>query len=413
MNSDFNSVLEQYTKAARLLDLPQATLDLLAMPNRELIVDIPLQRDDGSFERVVGYRVQHNNARGPYKGGVRYHYEVDIDEVRCLSSLMTWKTALIDVPYGGAKGGVCIDVKKYSQRELEQVSRKFFHGIDPIIGPNKDIPGPDMNTNAEVMAWFLDEYEKIHGHARAVVTGKPLELGGSKGREAATGRGVAFSTREAALAYDIDLTKAEIVIQGFGNVGSFAGLILHEMGAKVIAISDLSGGIYDPSGLDIPDIFEYVREHRTMEGYSHSAKAITNEGILTLPCDFLIPAALGSVINHENVNDLQCKCIVEAANAPVTSNVVDRLYERNIVVVPDILANAGGVCVSYFEWAQNIQGAEWAEDVINNTLEEKIISSFSDVVALSKERVVNLRTAAYMIAIDRVVVASKLRGIIE
>jgi glutamate dehydrogenase (NAD(P)+) len=410
MSNDFLSCLTQFNRAADQLGLTKTSAEILAMPNRELLVDIPIQRDNGSFERVMGYRVQHNNARGPYKGGIRYHHEVDIDEVRALASLMTWKTAVIDVPYGGAKGGICIDVKQYSNRELEEISRRFFHGIGPIIGPNIDIPAPDMNTNAQVMAWFLDQYERSHGHTPGIVTGKPLSLGGSQGREAATGRGVAIAAREAAKVFNIDLDKATVVIQGFGNVGSYAGKILHDMGATIVAVSDSSGGIYDPKGLDIDNLFTYVHKHRIIEGFDHSYEVVDNEKLLTLPCDILIPAALGSVVHEKNCHEVNCKLIVEAANAPVTAEAADVLWDREIRVIPDILANAGGVCVSFYEWVQNVQEMSWEMDKINHLLEGKMVNAFEEVYSIHLEKKVPMRTAAYMIGIDKVARASKLRG---
>lgn len=408
--SDFQACLEQFDRAADLLNLDEDLRTSLRMPDRELIVEVTIRRDDGTLESLSGYRVQHNNVRGPFKGGIRYHHDVDLDEVRALAALMTWKTALIGIPYGGAKGGITIDPSQYSTTELERISRRFFRVIDPAIGPHRDIPAPDMNTNAQVMAWFMDEYEQRHGHAPAVVTGKPIELGGSAGREAATGRGVAIVTRETAKHFGVAMENASVVVQGFGNVGSYAALLLHEMGAKIVAVSDVTGGLYKKDGFNVQEMFDYSREHGSLEGYSAGEK-ITNEELLTLECDFLIPAALGGVIHAGNVNDLRCKFVIEAANAPTMPDAAETLWAKKIYVVPDILANAGGVTVSYFEWVQNLQQLHWSEEQVNEMLERKMVAAFDQVVNLHEERDVSLRMAAYMVGIESVARAFLLRGV--
>ena len=298
--------------------------------------------------------------------------------------------------------------KTFSKTELERMSRRFFRAIDPIIGVNVDIPAPDVNTNAQVMSWFMDEYSQIHGYSPAIVTGKPLELGGSEGREAATGKGTAIITRESAGKWDIDLQNSKIVIQGFGNVGSYAAKFLHEYGCKIIAVSDVTGGLFDPDGLDIPSLFEHNYKNRTIDGFKQGKK-ITNEELLALECDFLIPAALGSAINESNVDKLNCKVVVEAANGPVTGDAARSLHKRSIPVIPDILTNAGGVTVSYFEWVQNLQQFKWTEDEVNKKLEDKMVRAFQEVYSMKKERGVAMRIASFMVSIDRVHSAYNLR----
>ena len=408
MSSSSNPTEAAYKSAVEKLGLKSNIARALEIPDRELKVEIPFRRDNGEIDSVVGYRVQHNNTRGPFKGGIRYHHHVDIDEVRSLATLMTWKTALVDIPYGGGKGGIGINPSDYSKVELERISRKFFKAIDPIIGVNIDIPAPDVNTNAQVMSWFMDEYSQTHGYTPGIVTGKPLELGGSEGREAATGRGTAIITREAAEKWNIDLKGAKVVVQGFGNVGSYAAKFLHEYGCKIIGVSDISGGLYAPDGFDVDELFDYNYDHRTIEGYQHGKK-ITNEELLALECDFLIPAALGSAINEDNVDSLNCKIIIEAANGPVTGEAADKLWKKKIAIIPDILTNAGGVTVSYFEWVQNLQQFKWPEDEINQKLEQKMVAAFNEVYSVKKKKNVPMRIASFMVAIDRVSTAYNLR----
>ena len=408
MSSSSNPTESAYKSAVEKLGLKSNIARALEIPDRELKVEISFRRDNGEIDSVVGYRVQHNNTRGPFKGGIRYHHHVDIDEVRSLATLMTWKTALVDIPYGGGKGGIGIKPSDYSKVELERISRKFFRAIDPIIGVNIDIPAPDVNTNAQVMSWFMDEYSQTHGYTPGIVTGKPLELGGSEGREAATGRGTAIITREAAEKWNIDLKGAKVVVQGFGNVGSYAAKFLHEYGCKIIGVSDISGGLYAPDGFDVDELFDYNYEHRTIDGYQYGKK-ITNEELLALECDFLIPAALGSAINEDNVDSLNCKIIIEAANGPVTGEAADKLWKKKIAIIPDILTNAGGVTVSYFEWVQNLQQFKWPEDEINQKLEQKMVAAFNEVYSVKQNKNVPMRIASFMVAIDRVSTAFNLR----
>ena len=408
MSSSSDPTGAAYKSAVENLGLKSNIARALEMPDRELKVEIPFRKDNGEIDSVVGFRVQHNNTRGPFKGGIRYHHHVDIEEVRSLATLMTWKTALIDIPYGGGKGGIGINPSDYSKTELERISRKFFRAIDPIIGVNIDIPAPDVNTNAQVMSWFMDEYSQTHGYTPGIVTGKPLELGGSEGREAATGRGTAIITREAAEKWNIDLKGAKVVVQGFGNVGSYAAKFLHEYGCKIIGVSDISGGLYEPEGFDVDELFDYNYEHRTIDGYQQGKK-ITNEELLALECDFLIPAALGSAINEQNVDSLNCKIIIEAANGPVTGDAADKLWKKKIAIIPDILTNAGGVTVSYFEWVQNLQQFKWPESEINEKLEQKMVNAFNEVYAVKENKKIPMRIASFMVAIDRVSTAYALR----
>ena len=408
MSSSTNPTSSAYKAAVAKLGLEQNIAKALEIPDRELTVEVPFRRDSGDMDSVIGFRVQHNNTRGPCKGGIRYHEHVDIDEVRSLATLMTWKTSLLDIPYGGGKGGIGVNPSNFSKTELERMSRRFFRAIDPIIGVNVDIPAPDVNTNAQVMSWFMDEYSQVHGYSPAIVTGKPLELGGSEGREAATGRGTAVITREASEKWGIDLKDCKVVIQGFGNVGSYAAKFLHEYGSKIIAVSDVSGGLHDKDGLDIPSLFDYNRRNRTIKGFEQG-KNITNEQLLALDCDFLIPAALGSAINDSNAHSVNCKVIIEAANGPVTGDAANKLWDKRIAIIPDILTNAGGVTVSYFEWVQNLQQFKWSEDEVNQKLDKKMIQAFEEVYSIKKDQGVPMRIASFMAAIDRVQSAYKLR----
>ena len=401
---------DQFNQAADLIGLDEEVRLSLIAPDRELMVEVPLRKDDGSIQSFRGYRVQHNNSRGPFKGGIRFHEEVDLDEVRALAALMTWKTALVDIPYGGGKGGITVNPNNLSVLELERLSRRFFRSIDPIIGLNRDIPAPDVNTNAQIMAWFMDEYGMMNGHTPGIVTGKPIELGGSLGREAATGRGTAIITRESANFFNLDLSKSNVVIQGFGNVGSYTAKFLDEMGSKIIAVSDVNGGLNEPDGFDVPSLIEFNSKNRTIKGCGQGS-AISNEKLIGLECDFLIPAALGGVIHKMNVDKLNCKVVVEAANGPVTPTADKKLFEKNIHVVPDILTNAGGVTVSYFEWVQNLQQLQWDESEVNEKKEKKMVSAFEEVSILMEQRKTSMRMAAFAVAIDRVAQAYALRGI--
>ncbi len=400
----------QFEEAADLLALDQSMRKRLSVPFREVTVQVPVQMDDGRVEVFIGYRVQHNGARGPTKGGIRYHPSVDLEEVRGLASLMTWKTALLDLPFGGAKGGVGVDPRKLSRNELERLTRKFTDRIALALGPYRDIPAPDMGTNAQTMAWMLDEYSSKRGYSPAAVTGKPVTLGGSLGREEATGRGVMIVMREAARDFELPWKGARAVIQGFGNVGSHLAQCLFDEGVKVIAVTDADGGVHNEAGLDVPALFEYVRQNRTVAGFP-KADPIGNEELWRLPCDYLIPAALGSVITKEdNVEDLHCRMVVEAANGPTTPIADKILAKRGIPVLPDFLANAGGVVVSYFEWTQNLQQMRWELEQVNAGLERKMVAAYREVYALARERNIPMRTAAYAIALRRVAEAEEMRG---
>ena len=408
--SSVNAATGAYQRAVELLGLKPNIARALEMPDRELTVEVRFRRDNGEVMSLLGFRVQHNNTRGPFKGGIRYHHHVDLAEVRALATLMTWKTALLDIPYGGGKGGIAIDPSEFSNYELERLSRKFFRAIDPVIGPNIDIPAPDVNTNPVVMGWFMDEYSQAHGYTPAIVTGKPLELGGSEGREHATGKGTAITVRETANKYDIDLDKSTVVIQGFGNVGSFAAKFLDEYGCKIVGVSDVTGGIHEPDGLEIPSLFDYNYNNRTIDGCGQGKK-ITNDELLTLECDFLIPAALGGSINKENVDTLNCRFVIEAANGPVTPKAAETLWENSVPVIPDILTNAGGVTVSYFEWVQNLQQFKWELEEVDTKLETKMVKAFKEVYNIKVEKKVPMRIASFMVAIDRVARSYDLRGV--
>ncbi|MAP28413.1 MAG: glutamate dehydrogenase [Candidatus Marinimicrobia bacterium] len=409
-HSSITSSSGSYQKAVELLGLKPEIAKALEMPDRELTVEVPFRLDSGKVESLVGFRVQHNNTRGPFKGGIRYHHHVDLAEVRSLAALMTWKTSLLDIPYGGGKGGIQIDTSKYSRNEMERLSRRFFRAIDPFIGPNIDIPAPDVNTNAQVMGWFMDEYSQTHGYTPACVTGKPLELGGSEGREHATGKGTAITVRETSKNYDVDLENATVVVQGFGNVGSFAAKFLDDYGCKIIAVSDVTGGVHDPNGLDVPSLFDYNYEHRTIDGCGQGQK-LTNEELLALECDYLIPAALGGAINEKNVDTINCKIVIEAANGPVTPEAADVLWSKKVPIIPDILTNAGGVTVSYFEWVQNLQQFKWELEEVDTKLETKMVKAFDEVYAIKQEKNVPMRIASFMVAIDRVARSYELRGV--
>ena len=398
-----------YQRAVENLGLKPNIARALEMPDRELTVEVHFRRDNGESESLLGFRVQHNNTRGPFKGGIRYHHHVDLAEVRSLATLMTWKTALLDIPFGGGKGGISINPGEYSVYELERLSRKFFRSIDPVIGPNIDIPAPDVNTNSQMMGWFMDEYSQLHGYTPAIVTGKPLELGGSEGREHATGKGTAITVREIAKKLDINMDGATVVIQGFGNVGSYTAKFLDEYGCKIIAVSDITGGVYEPDGLEIPSLFDYNDKNRTIDGYEQGKK-ITNDELLALDCDFLIPAALGSAINKNNVDTLNCKVVIEAANGPVTPIAAEALWKKNVPIVPDILTNAGGVTVSYFEWVQNLQQFKWELEEVDTKLETKMIKAFNEVYTMKVEKKIPMRIASFMVAIDRVSRSFTLRG---
>ena len=404
-------VNENIRRAAKVLELGERIEQLLLSPNREVKVEVAIELDNGQVATFSGYRIQHNDARGPMKGGLRYHPTVDAEEVAALASLMTWKTAVVNIPYGGAKGGVNCDPAKLTPRELERVTRKFTANIREIIGPNVDIPAPDVNTNAQVMAWVMDEYSRFYGFSPAVVTGKPLDLHGSLGREEATGRGVAFITADLMAELGRPLQGTRVVIQGFGNVGSFAALFLHQAGANVVAVSDVSGGLRQADGLPIPALFDYARVNKgSIVGFP-GAEAISGDAVFTTPCDIFIPAALGGVLTAERAQALPAGIVIEAANAPTTPEGDAILARRQIPVVPDILANAGGVTVSYFEWVQNIQQFRCDVERVNGELRSLMTKAYQDVSQLAKKHNVPQRTAAYVLALGRVAKATVMRGI--
>ncbi len=408
----FEATNHYLRQAAQIMELGSRVERLLLTPEAEHVVSVPIERDNGELAVYTGYRIQHNSARGPMKGGLRYHPTVDADDVRSLASLMTWKTAVVNIPYGGAKGGISCDPKELSDGELQRITRKFVQRIHDVVGPHEDIPAPDVNTNAQVMAWFMDEYSKFHGFSPAVVTGKPLDLHGSEGREAATGRGVIYVTEKYLEDAGIGMAGATVAIQGFGNVGSFAALFAHELGAKVVAISDVSGGIHHPAGLDIPELFRYAQVRRPLSEYqAEGLLSITQEELLTLKVDVLIPAALGGVITAEIAEEVQARVVVEAANAPTEPDADLVLERRGVTVIPDILANAGGVTVSYFEWTQNIQVFRWTEDEVNQRLKRIMIGSYTTVRDLVRNKRLSWRTAAFIIGMGRVAKAAVLRGI--
>jgi glutamate dehydrogenase (NAD(P)+) len=405
----FESVNAFFDAAADLVRLDDEMYDVLKSSYREISVQVPVRLDNGELRVFTGYRVQHNGARGPYKGGIRYHPTADLDEVRALASLMTWKTALVDVPFGGAKGGIAVDPMGMSPREVQTMTRRFTNAISHVIGVNRDIPAPDVNTNAQVMAWMMDAFSGRQGYTPAIVTGKPIELGGAPGREAATGRGVVYVLEQASHRWDIDLTNSRVAIQGFGNVGSWAASVLHDMGVKVVALSDVSGGIYNANGLDVPALLHLsvARRHLTEVP---GCDVITNEELLECDCDILIPAALGDVITDRNAERIRAHTIVEAANHPTTTEADKILGDMGVRVIPDILANAGGVAGSYFEWAQNIQQFKWKEERFNQELRDVMIKAFDVTVEFAESRDVSMRRAAFAIGIERVAKAARMRG---
>ena len=409
--SPFEAATYFFHRAAERLKLPDEMREILASSYRELAVQISVAMDDGRVIVHRGYRIQHNGARGPYKGGIRYHESADLDEVRALAALMTWKNALIDVPFGGAKGGVQCEPGLMSQGELQRLTRRFTSMIGYIIGVNRDIPAPDMGTNAQTMAWMMDAYGQKYGYTPGIVTGKPVELGGSPGREEATGRGVVLCAREAAKRKNINWREASVVIQGFGNVGYWTAHTAAEMGAKVIAVSDVGGGTYNPKGLDLQDLGKHQKEELSVTTYSEGEK-VSNEELLELKCDILIPAAIHGVVNAENADKLDTKLLIEAANGPTTPAADEILAERKVTVVPDILANTGGVTVSYFEWVQNIQQFRWELDQVNFELKKRMVKATNNVFGRSDSEGTSLRDAAFDIAVERVAHAAEVRGYI-
>jgi glutamate dehydrogenase (NAD(P)+) len=407
----YAAALKMLDAAAEKINLNKNIWERLRHPRRCLIVTLPVMMDDGSLKIFEGYRVQHDYSRGPAKGGIRYHPDVTLDEVKALAAWMTWKCAVVSIPYGGAKGGVRCNPKEMSRAELERLTRRYASEILIIIGPDKDIPAPDVYTDAQVMAWIMDTYSVAHGHTvPGVVTGKPISLGGTLGRKEATGRGCVFVTMEAAKLLKMDLTKATVAVQGFGNVGYSAAQIFHEMGAKIIALSDSKGGIYNPKGLDPKKVFEAKQKRGSVCDYG-GCERITNEELLTMECDVLVPAALENVISLENAAKVRARIIVEGANGPTVPGADEVLQNNGVFVIPDILANAGGVTVSYFEWVQNIQEFFWSEDDVNRKLGEIMVRSFHEVFKMARDHKVTPRLGAYMLAVGRVAEAIQLLGL--
>ena len=408
--SSYETARRYFEDAAEVMGISPNMRTLLCTPQREVKVQVAMEMDDGQVATYIGYRMQHDNARGPMKGGLRFHPEVDADEVLALATLMTWKTAIVNIPYGGAKGGISLAPKKLSRGELERITRKFVDEIHDVIGPDKDIPAPDMGTGAQEMAWIMNQYEKYHGFNPACVTGKPVELHGADGREEATGRGVAIVTRALLDERKHPVEGATIAIQGFGNVGSFAAEFLHEMGAKIVATSDVSGGVFNPEGLDVPALRHHVSQTGNVQGFP-GVDAITNSELLAADVDVLIPAALGNVLTAENAGDVRAKYVIEAANGPTTPDADDVFEERGVLVLPDVLANAGGVTVSYFEWVQNRQHFKWDLTRVRQELDKIMTDSFQRILRIAEEKRVSLRVAAYILGIGRVGRATVLAGI--
>ncbi len=409
----YENMIAVLDEAAEKLGLKPEEYETLKYPERELTVSIPVKMDDGTLKVFEGYRVQHNSARGPYKGGIRYHQNANPDEVKALAAWMSFKCAVVNIPYGGAKGGIKVDPSKLSRDELIRLTRRYTMRILPLIGPDQDIPAPDVNTNGEVMGWIMDTYSMFKGHSvPGVVTGKPVEIGGSIGRSEATGRGVTIIAEKCLTDLDMDPQKQTYAVQGMGNVGGTAAKILYDEGKKVIAVSDWSGGVMNKDGLDIPKILEFLSDRsRSLKDYeAEGAEHITNEELLTCDCDVLIPAALENQITEENAGAIQAKVIVEAANGPTTVEADKILEQRGILVVPDILANAGGVVVSYFEWVQNIQSMAWDLEEVNQTLKKIMMKAYKDVREMSQKKGTTMRMGAYMVAIDRITTAGKMRG---
>ena len=401
----------QFDIAADRLNLDPALRAVLREAERELIVSVPVRMDDGSVEVFRGYRVQHNLNRGPSKGGLRYHQDVNLNEVRALAMWMTWKCAVVGIPFGGGKGGVAVDPKQLSLRELEGLTRRFATNISVIIGPQSDIPAPDVNTNPQVMAWIMDTYSMHVGYTvPGVVTGKPIALGGSEGRAEATGRGVVVTISEAARQTGLDIIGATVAIQGFGNAGSVAGTLLDSMGARVVAVSDTQGGIHAPDGLDIKMVKAWKAEQGTVVGFPGSQN-VTNADLLELDVDVLVPAALENQITGDNAERIKARIVAEAANGPTTPEADEILHRKGVFMIPDILCNAGGVTVSYFEWVQDLNRDQWSEEVVNSKLTAIMVRSFGEVVAMAEQEDVDMRTAAYLLAVDRVATATALRGL--
>ncbi|HJP56832.1 MAG TPA: Glu/Leu/Phe/Val dehydrogenase [Gemmatimonadales bacterium] len=407
----FEAMMQRFDFAARKLNLDPGLYKVLRSPEKQIIVSVPVRRDNGEVEVYTGYRVLYNTSRGPAKGGIRFDLNVSLDEVKALAAWMTWKCAVVNIPFGGSKGGVICDPTTMSNGEIERLTRRYTSAIIETLGPDSDVPAPDVNTNERVMAWIMDTYSMHKRHTvTAVVTGKPVEMGGSLGRREATGRGCMIVTREALKKLGMPIQGARVVVQGFGNVGSTAALLLAEQGARIVAVSDKSGALHNAAGLDVADMLAYVREKKLLAGYP-KADTISNDQLFSLPCDVLVPAALENVITSKNAKDIQAKIICEGANGPTTANADKILEEKGVFIIPDILANAGGVTVSYFEWVQDRGGYFWEEDVVNQRLERIMVRSFDEVVAMATKHSVSMRVATYMLSIDRVASVHRLRGL--
>jgi len=406
----FQQVQAQIKEACDILGLDNNYYEILKTPQRAMEVAVPVRMDDGSVKTFIGYRSQHNTANGPAKGGIRFHHDVNFDEVKTLSMWMTFKCAVIGLPYGGGKGGITVDPSKLSKNELERLARGFVRKLGDFIGPEIDIPAPDVNTNPQIMAWMVDEYNAMKGYNNpGVITGKPVLIGGSLGRTEATGRGVVITVREACKAMGIDIKGAKVAVHGYGNVGSYAGLYLHELGAKVVAAFDLGGGAYNADGMDAVALMDYVAKNRTVNGFAGS-KNITPEELFALDVDVLVLAALENTITMENQHLVKAKIIAEGANGPVTAEATRKISERGLVILPDILANAGGVTVSYFEWVQNLMNYYWPVEEVNEKLERNMVNAFNNLWKMANDKKVDMRTAAYLVAIRRVADAMKLYG---
>ncbi len=411
--SNLEIVHHYFNIAADLLKLPDDLRTVFWEPYREVTVQIPVKLSDGKIHVYSGYRIQHNGARGPYKGGIRYHPEVDVDEVRALASLMTWKTAVAGVPYGGAKGGVNCPAGDLDQQELQRITRSFMDKIEKVLGPTRDIPAPDVNTNAQVMAWMMDEYGKLHGHTPAIVTGKPISLEGSYGREAATGRGCVYMFREAAPHQGMTPSDTTFVVQGFGNVGSWAAKIMQQLGCKMVGVSDATGAIRGDAGIDANALGKHLANGGTLTDYTgDSVDNITPDELLEIKCDVFIPAALGGMIHEHNAEKMNCRMIVEGANSPTTPVADEILEGKGVYIIPDVMANAGGVVCSYFEWVQNLQHFRWDEREVNDKLGNVMRRAFREVSGRAKEENLDLRKASYLVGIERVVEAARTRGYI-
>lgn len=406
----FKIVQKQIKEACDKLGYDDSVYELLKEPERVMTVHIPVKMDDGTIKTFTGFRSQHNTAVGPAKGGVRFHPDVNLDEVKALSTWMTFKCSVVGIPYGGAKGGIKVNPKELSEGELERLSRAYFRAIAPIIGPEKDIPAPDVYTNPQIMSWFMDEFSKLKGYnTPGVVTGKPIELGGSRGRDKATAQGCTYTIREAAKRIGLDLKGATVAIQGYGNAGSFAAILLNELGCKIVAVNDSKGGAYSEEGIDPHAILKHKQETSSVKGFE-GTEEISGKDLLELDVDILVPAALENVITSQNAANIKAKIIGEAANGPTTPEADKVLYEKGILVIPDILANAGGVTVSYFEWVQNLMNYYWTEEEVLQRLEKIMVDAFNKVYNMHEEYKVDMRTAAYMVSIKTVTDAMKLRG---